>query len=185
MTTISNKAINITKYETTVIGAHQMNLALVVFQPKLSHFQSYIRYEITYYFYDSIQSNIALPKTWIALVFFLLKMNELSLATANMTPAQALVHLKRVVEEAAIAANSTTPKYTSTLLICFIWKEDDVLGSADCEDISNIFAKVYGARVVKLVLEMKEYKPMDVLRLIHPVSGDLLNESQLVVIYYR
>jgi hypothetical protein len=118
------------------------------------------------------------------IVFFVLKMDELSLATANMTPAQALVHLKRVVEEAVIAANSTTPKYTSTLLICFIWKEDDVLGSADCEDVSNVFAKVYGARVVKLVLEMKEYKPMDVLRLIHPVMS-LLEESQLVVIYYR
>jgi hypothetical protein len=114
-------------------------------------------------------------------------MNELSLATANMTPAEALVHLKRVVEEATLAAISTTPKYTSTLLICFCWKEDDVSGSTDSEDISNIFAKVYGAQVVKLVLEMKEYKPMDVLRLIHPLnrSGDLLKDSQLVVIHYR
>ena len=71
---------------------------------------------------------------------------EKSIGTENMTPEQALGHLKSVVETAQKDALSIGKKYSSTLLVCFCWKEDDVWGSDDCDDISNVLRKVMELR---------------------------------------
>lgn len=104
-----------------------------------------------------------------------------------MNPQEALEHLKTVVETATkeAQAQSVIPKYTSKLLVCFSWENDDVHGSLDCDQISTVFEEVYGAHVVRLVLEMKEYKPWDVMTLVLPIHPLLAKQSQLVILFYR
>lgn len=109
---------------------------------------------------------------------------EKSIRTDNMTPEQALIHLKSVVATAQRDALSIGKKYSSTLLVCFRWENDDVWGSKDCDDISNVFKEKYGAEVMTLVLEMKQYIPFDVMRLVLPILQKL-NKAQLVVLFYR
>lgn len=102
-----------------------------------------------------------------------------------MDPQEALEHLKTVVETATKEAQSVIPKYTSKLLVCFCWENDDVHGSIDCDQISKVFEEFYGAHVVRLVLEMKEYKPWDVMTLVLPIQPLLAKRSQLVILFYR
>lgn len=109
---------------------------------------------------------------------------ERSINTSDMNHQEALEHLKSVVEKATKDAQSVSPRYTSKLLVCFCWKEDDVNASVDCDDISEVFKECYNAHVVRLVLEMKEYKPMDVLILARPILN-MVKDSQLVVLFYR
>lgn len=109
---------------------------------------------------------------------------ETSISTENMNPQQALQHLKDVVENVAKDAQSITSKYTSTLLVCFCWKEDDVHGSKDCDDITKVFEEIYGAEVMRVVLEMKKYEPFDVFRMVPDILRSV-KKSQLVVLFYR
>ena len=113
-------------------------------------------------------------------------MNEVSLKTDDLTPEEALEHLKRVIDEASASASSATRKYTSTLLVCFCWKEDDVQGSVDCDDITRVFENVYHADSLRIILEMKPYPAFDVMRLSMSILAKLKKtESQLVVLFYR
>lgn len=108
-----------------------------------------------------------------------------SLSTENsINVHEALEHLKKVVKDVAESAKSFIPTYTSILLICFCWESDDVNGSMDCNEISQVFKDVYNAEVVGLTLEMKKYSPMDVLNLTRTALLRI-NESQLVVLFYR
>ena len=109
---------------------------------------------------------------------------EYSLSTdTELHPNQALQHLKDIVETALAASKTRDSKYSSKLLVCFQWETDDIHGGKDCDEISQVFKEVYGAEVVRIVMEMKDHTPMDVLRLVHSAVG-LMKESQLVVIFY-
>jgi hypothetical protein len=100
-------------------------------------------------------------------------MNEISLKTDSLTPEEALEHLKRVIDEASASASSATRKYTSTLLVCFCWKEDDVLGNLDCDEITHVFENVYHADSLRVILDLKSYSPREVLFLTQPVINKL------------
>lgn len=104
-----------------------------------------------------------------------------------MKPQEALEHLKSVIKKALdSAALTTTIKYTVILIVCICWKDDDVHGNLDCDEIAFVFNKVYGAVSIRVVLESKKHNGIDVLLLMHPVVNILKDAtSPLVVLFYR
>jgi hypothetical protein len=103
----------------------------------------------------------------------------------SMSRDQTREHLTKVVEEshAAVVELNSARKYKSMLFLCFQWEKDDDQIVEYASDMSKTFEDMFGATVVPLVLEMKNYRPIDVLYLLRDAMNQL-KDSQLIVLYY-